>query len=168
MVPVQRERVVPPVPAEKTEGGAMDRPLLHRRGPRSARPTAGDPSHESPTGCRTTAQGAGGRMAGPRLVAAAHGRLRVLWPDRCAHARVPGDHLPMGLLQQAASGTLGAVPAARAQAAPQARRQEDASRFPIPGRVPISERRRRPTAGARSAIGEPTASSEWDATCTPR
>lgn len=31
----------------------------------------------------------------------------------------------MGLLQQAASGTLGAVPAARAQAAPQARRQED-------------------------------------------
>ena len=33
----------------------------------------------------------------------------------------------MGLLQQAASGTLGAVPAARAQAAPQARRQEDDS-----------------------------------------
>ena len=26
-------------------------------GPRSARPTAGDPSHESPTGCRTTACG---------------------------------------------------------------------------------------------------------------
>ena len=38
----------------------------------------------------------------------------------------------------------------------------------IPGRVPISRTRRRPTAGARSAIGSPTASSEWDATCTPR
>ena len=70
--------------------------------------------------------GAGGRMAGPRLVAAAHQRQAARpVAGRCAHARVPGDHLPMGLLQQAASGTLGAVPAARAQAAPQARRQED-------------------------------------------
>ena len=65
-------------------------------------------------------------MAGPRLVAAAHQRQAARpVAGRCAHARVPGDHLPMGLLQQAASGTLGAVPAARAQAAPQARRQED-------------------------------------------
>ncbi|MBU9891807.1 hypothetical protein KTQ82_10090, partial [Bifidobacterium breve] len=60
-------------------------------------------------------------MAGPRLVAAAHQRQAARpVAGRCAHARVPGDHLPMGLLQQAASGTLGAVPAARAQAAPQA------------------------------------------------
>ena len=42
------------------------------------------------------------------------------------------------------------------------------SRFPIPGRVPISERPRGSDGGARSAIGRPTASSEWDATCTPR
>ena len=56
----------------------------------------------------------------------------------------------MGLLQQAASGTLGAAPAARAQAAPQARRQEDVA-LPDPGRVPISERP--PEADGRSAFG---------------
>ena len=95
--------------------------------------------------------GAGGRMAGPRLVAAAHQRQAARpVAGRCAHARVPGDHLPMGLLQQAASGTLGAVPAARARR----RRRHGGrrtSRFPIPGRVPISERP--PEADGRSAFG---------------
>ena len=126
MVPVQRERVVPPVPAEKTEGGAMDRPLPHRR----ARAAQGRPQEIQATKALPAVArppvGAGGRTAGLRLVAAARQRQAARpVAGRCAHARVPGDHLPMGLLQQAASGTLGAVPAARAQAAPQARRQED-------------------------------------------
>ena len=104
----------------------MDRPLLHRR----ARAAQGRPQEIQATKALPAVArppvGAGGRMAGPRLVAAAHQRQAARpVAGRCAHARVPGDHLPMGLLQQAASGTLGAVPAARAQAAPQARRQED-------------------------------------------
>ena len=121
MVPVQRERVVPPVPAEKTEGGAMDRPLPHRR----ARAAQGRPQEIQATKALPAVArppvGAGGRMAGLRLVAAARQRQAARpVAGRCAHARVPGDHLPMGLLQQAASGTLGAVPAARAREASQA------------------------------------------------
>ena len=104
----------------------MDRPLPHRR----ARAAQGRPQEIQATKALPAVArppvGAGGRMAGPRLVAAARQRQAARpVAGRCAHARVPGDHLPMGLLQQAASGTLGAVPAARAQAAPQARRQED-------------------------------------------
>ena len=69
--------------------------------------------------------GAGGRMAGPRLVAAARQRQTARpVAGRPAHARVPGDHLPMDLLQQAASGALGAVPAARAPTAAQRPWQE--------------------------------------------
>lgn len=129
----------------------MDRPLLHRR----ARAAQGRPQEIQATKALPAVArppvGAGGRMAGPRLVAAAHQRQAARpVAGRCAHARVPGDHLPMGLLQQAASGTLGAVPAARAQAAPQARRQEDVA-LPDPGRVPISERP--PEADGRSAFG---------------
>ena len=38
-------------------------------------------------------------MAGPRLVAAARQRQAARpVAGRCAHARVPGDHLPMGTL----------------------------------------------------------------------
>ena len=63
MVPVQRERVVPPVPAEKTEGGAMDRPLLHRR----ARAAQGRPQEIQATKALPAVArppvGAGGRMA---------------------------------------------------------------------------------------------------------
>ena len=129
----------------------MDRPLLHRR----ARAAQGRPQEIQATKALPAVArppvGAGGRMAGPRLVAAAHQRQAARpVAGRCAHARVPGDHLPMGLLQQAASGTLGAVPAARAQR----RRRHGGrrtSRFPIPGRVPISERP--PEADGRSAFG---------------
>ncbi len=139
MVPVQRERVVPPVPAEKTEGGAMDRPLLHRRW-RSARPTAGDPSHESPTGCRTTACGRrwpnGWAAAGRRCSSAAGCASCGRTMRSCACARRPSTD---GSTSRPLRETPGAVPAARAQAAPQARRQEDVA-LPIPGRAPISER----------------------------
>ena len=170
MVPVQRERVVPPVPAEKTEGGAMDRPLLHRR----ARAAQGRPQEVQATKALPAVArppvGAGGRMAGPRLVAAAHQRQAARpVAGRCAHARVPGDHLPMGLLQQAASGTLGAVPAAQGTGGGRRHGGRRTSRFPDPRpsphlRTPAGGRRQE----RRSAIGRPTASSEWDATCTPR
>ena len=120
----------------------MDRPLLHRR----ARAAQADRRRSKPrkpyrlSHDRLWAQVAEwlGRGWSPLLIS---GRLRVLWPDD-ALMRVCPDHLPMGLLQQAASGTLGAVPAARAQAAPQTGGRRT-SRFPIPGRVPISNARRR-------------------------
>ena len=129
----------------------MDRPLLHRR----ARAAQGRPQEIQATKALPAVArppvGAGGRMAGPRLVAAAHQRQAARpVAGRCAHARVPGDHLPMGLLQQAASGTLGAVPAARAQAAPQARRQEDVA---LPDSRPSAHLRTPPEADGRSAFG---------------
>ncbi len=97
----------------------------------------------------TTPVGAGGRMAGPRLVAAAHQRQAARpVAGRCAHARVPGDHLPMGLPSRPLRERW-------ARCLPRGHRRRRrhggrrTSRFPIPGRVPISERPPRPTAGER-------------------
>lgn len=129
----------------------MDRPLLHRR----ARAAQGRPQEIQATKALPAVArppvGAGGRMAGPRLVAAAHQRQAARpVAGRCAHARVPGDHLPMGLLQQAASERW-------ARCLPRGHRRRRrhggrrTSRFPIPGRVPISERP--PEADGRSAFG---------------
>ena len=97
-VPVRRERVLPAVPAETAEEGPEDRRMLHRR-PRAAqgRPQARQAAQAPPPVMRTPV-GAGGRMAGSRLVAAARRRQAARpVPRRPRHARVPGDRLPMGL-----------------------------------------------------------------------
>ncbi len=63
---------------------------------------------------------AGGRMAGLRLVAVAGQRQAARFvPGRPDYARVPRDRLPVDLFQQAEARTLGPLPAARPQAAPQ-------------------------------------------------
>ena len=105
---------------------------------------------------RLWAQVAG--MAGPRLVAAAHQRQAARpVAGRCAHARRPSTD---GSTPEYASGTLGAVPAGDWRAAGgTAAGGRRASRSPA--ECPSPNARRRPTAGARSAIGRPTASSEW-------
>ena len=96
VVPVQRERVLTAVPAETAGDGPVDGPLLHR-GPRPAqgRPQARQTAQAPPPVMRTPV-GAGGRMAGLRLVAAAHQRQAARpVPRRLRHARVPGDRLPL-------------------------------------------------------------------------
>ena len=97
-VPVRRERVLPAVPAETAEDGPVDGRMLHRR-PRAAqgRPQARQTAQAPPPVMRTPV-GAGGRMAGSRLVAAARRRQAARpVPRRPRHARVPGDRLPLGL-----------------------------------------------------------------------
>ena len=96
VVPVQRERVLTAVPAETAEDGPVDGRILHRR-PRAAqgRPQARQTAQAPPPVMRTPV-GAGGRMAGSRLVAAAHRRQAARpVPRRLRHARVPGDRLPL-------------------------------------------------------------------------
>ena len=97
-VPVRRERVLPAVPAETAEDGPVDGRMLHRR-PRAAqgRPQARQAAQAPPPVMRTPV-GAGGRMAGSRLVAAARRRQAARpVPRRPRHARVPGDRPPLGL-----------------------------------------------------------------------
>ena len=98
VVPVQRKRVLPAVPAETAEDGPVDGRMLHRR-PRAAqgRPQARQTAQAPPPVMRTPV-GAGGRMAGSRLVAAARQRQAARpVPRRLRHARVPGDRPPLGL-----------------------------------------------------------------------
>ena len=98
VVPVRRERVLPAVPAETAEDGPVDGRMLHRR-PRAAqgRPQARQIAQAPPPVMRTPV-GAGGRMAGSRLVAAARQRQAARpVPRRLRHARVPGDRLPLDL-----------------------------------------------------------------------
>ena len=93
---VQRERVLPAVPAETAEDGPVDGRILHRR-PRAAqgRSQARRTAQALPPVMRTPV-GAGGRMAGLRLVAAAHQRQAARpVPRRLRHARAPGDRLPL-------------------------------------------------------------------------
>ena len=159
MVPVQRERVVPPVPAERLKAAIPPQspPAQRKADRRRSKP-------RKPYRLSHDRLWARWRMAG-RAGRRSHQRQARLWPTMRSCA-CPGDHLPMGLLQQAASGTLGAVPAAgHRRAAGTAAGGRRASRSPA--EYPSPNARRRPT-GARSAIGRPTASSEWDATCTPR
>ena len=97
-VPVRRERVLPAVPAETAEDRPVDGRMLHRR-PRAAqgRPQARLTAQALPPVMRTPV-GAGGRMAGSRLVAAARRRQAARpVPRRPRHARVPGDRPPLGL-----------------------------------------------------------------------
>ena len=96
VVPVQRERVLTAVPAETAGDGPVDGRILHRR-PRAAqgRPQARQTAQALPPVMRTPV-GAGGRMAGLRLVAAAHQRMAARpVPRRLRHARVPADRLPL-------------------------------------------------------------------------
>ena len=98
VAPVRRERVLPAVPAETAEDGPVDGRILHRR-PRAAqgRPQARQIAQAPPPVMRTPV-GAGGRMAGSRLVAAARRRQAARpVPRRLRHARAPGDRLPLDL-----------------------------------------------------------------------
>ncbi len=133
----------------------MDRPLLHRRARRSerkSRPTAGDPSHESPTGCRTTACGRRwpgwlGRGWSPLLIS---GRLRVLWPDD-ALMRVCPETIYRWVYSSRPLRERWARCLPRGHRRRRRHGGRRTSRFPIPGRVPISERP--PEADGRSAFG---------------
>ena len=98
VVPVQRERVLTAVPAETAEDGPVDGQILHRQPrPAQGRPQARQTAQALPPVMRTPV-GAGGRMAGLRLVAAAHQRQAARpVPRRLRHARVPADRLPLDL-----------------------------------------------------------------------
>ena len=88
-VPVRRERVLSAVPAETAEDGPVDGRMLHRR-PRAAqgRPQARQAAQAPPPVMRTPV-GAGGRMAGSRLVAAARRRQAARpVPPRPRHTRL--------------------------------------------------------------------------------
>ena len=58
-VPVQRERVLPAVPADTAEDGPVDGRMLHRRPRRGARPAAGAPNRAGATACHANACGRG-------------------------------------------------------------------------------------------------------------
>ena len=88
-VPVRRERVLSAVPAETAEDGPVDGRMLHRR-PRAAqgRPQARQAA-QAPLPVMRTPVGAGGRMAGSRLVAAARRRQAARpVPRRPRHTRL--------------------------------------------------------------------------------
>ena len=130
VVPVRRERVLPAVPAETAEDRPVDGRMLHRR-PRAAqgRPQARQAAQAPPPVMRTPV-GAGGRMAGSRLVAAARRRQAARpVPRRPRHARVPGDRPPLGLRRPPSPWAPGAPPSTRQQEAAQAWRREDVA-FP--------------------------------------
>ncbi len=59
VVPVQRERVLPAVPAEASEDGARGRAATTSPAPRSARPTGAGRSRASHTACHSAACGRG-------------------------------------------------------------------------------------------------------------
>ena len=132
-VPVRRERVLPAVPAETAEDGPVDGRMLHRR-PRAAqgRPQARQTAQAPPPVMRTPV-GAGGRMAGSRPVADARRRQAARpVPRRPRHARVPGERPPLDLRR--------ARRLPRGHGRRRRRGGRRTSRFPVPGRVPISER----------------------------
>ena len=127
MVPVQRERVVPAVPSRPAEDRAVDRTLLRRRArPAQGRPASGRGAQAvQAVGRQVVVVGGGAAAPGPVPAAdirkAARGFSR-----RRAHARVPGDDLPSDPRRWVEARPVGALPAARAPAQAQARRQEDA------------------------------------------
>ena len=76
VVPVQRERVLPAVPAETAEDGPVDGRILHRRPRGGARPAAGAPNRASATACHANACGRGwpnGWVAAGRCCSSAAG-----------------------------------------------------------------------------------------------
>lgn len=129
----------------------MDRPLLHRR----ARAAQGRPQEIQATKALPAVArppvGAGGRMAGPRLVAALiSGRLRVLWPDD-ALMRVCPETIYRWVYSSRPLRERWARCLPRGHRRRRRHGGRRTSRFPIPGRVPISERP--PEADGRSAFG---------------
>ena len=135
-VPVRRERVLPAVPAETAEDGPVDGRMLHRR-PRAAqgRPQARQAAQAPPPVMRTPV-GAGGRMAGSRLVAAG-GRPRVPFPDDPA-MRVCPETVHRWVYADRHRRERRARRLPRGSRRRRGRGGGRTSRFPIPGRVPIS------------------------------
>ena len=165
----QRERVGPPVPAEKTEGGGHGLAALASP-PAAQAVTAGDPSHESPyrlSHDRLWAQVV--EMAGARLspllisgrLRPVAGRMRLA--RVCPRPSTDGSH-PAGRFRNAGARCL---PRGH-RAAPQARRQEDVSASPDsrPSAhlgTPAGGRRRRVPSHwkADSVIGGCNLHTEW-------
>ena len=97
VVPVQRERVLPAVPAETAEDGPVDGRMLHRRPRGGARPAAGAPNRASATACHANACGRGwpnGWVAAGRRRPSAAGRASCSpTTPPCACARRPSMFL---------------------------------------------------------------------------
>ena len=138
----------------------MDRPLLHRR----ARAAQGRPQEDPKTTKalsavphdRLWAQVAEwlGRGWSPLLIS---GRLRVLWPDDALMRRVPGDPSTDGSTPAGRFGNAGARGPPRGHRRRRRRRRQEDVALPLhKAECPSPNARRRPTAGARSAIGRPS------------
>ena len=82
-------------PSNENESYRPYRPKRLKTGPWTGRYYIAGPAQAPPPVMRTPV-GAGGRMAGSRLVAAARQRQAARpVPRRLRHARVPGDRLPL-------------------------------------------------------------------------
>ena len=158
VVPVQRERVLPAVPAETAEDGPVDGRILHRRPRRGARPAAGAPNRASATACHANACGRGwpnGCVAAGRRRSSAAGRASCSpTTPPCACARRPSavGSTPTAIAVSAGRAAFHAATGGVAGAAAGGRR---VSRFP--DGFPSPSVRRRPATAAVSAIGRPTA-----------
>ena len=140
----QRERVVPPVPAERLKAG----PWTGRSTSRQARAAQADRRRSNYRLSRPP--------VGPEMWATGRRCSSAAGCASCGRTvRVPGS-----------PSTDGSTPAGRFGNAGRGACRDGRSRFPIPGRVPISNARREASPGARSAIGKPTRHQVGDATCT--
>ena len=145
--PSNENGVLPAVPAETAEDGPVDGQILHRRPRRGARPAAGAPNRASATACHANA-------CGPRVLFPDDSAMRVCpetvyrWIHADRHRRERWARcLPRGHGRRRGRGG------------------GRTSRFPIPGRVPISERP--PEAGDRSGFGHWEADGVIGAGCNP-
>lgn len=158
VVPVQRERVLPAVPAETAEDGPVDGRILHRRPRRSARPAAGAPNRAGATACHANACGRGWPngwvAAGRRRPSAAGCASCSPTTPPCACARRPSavGSTPTAVAVNAGRVVFHAATGGGAGVAAGGRR---VSRFP--DGFPSPSVRRRPATAAVSAIGRPTA-----------
>ena len=158
VVPVQRERVLPAVPAETAEDGPVDGRMLHRR-PRAAqgRPQARRTA-QAPPACHANACGRGwpnGWVAAGRRRPSAAGRASCSpTTPPCACARRPSTvgSTPTAITVSAGRAAFHAATGGVAGVAAGGRR---VSRFP--DGFPSPSVRRRPATAAVSAIGRPTA-----------
>ena len=158
VVPVQRERVLPAVPAETAEDGPVDGRILHRRPRGGAGPAAGAPNRASATACHANACGRGwpnGRVAAGRRCPSAAGCASCSpTTPPCACARRPSTvgSTPTAVAVNAGRVVFHVATGGVAGVAAGGRR---ASRFP--DGFPSPSVRRRPETAAVSAIGRPTA-----------